>query len=240
MTSRAHVLVVSPERAVLQAAEHCLHSLGHSPFSARSLAAARRTVNRVELDLFCFDSLLPGNDLERFWRAAVSDDDATPVLLFAPPSAKSVPSAMPAFFQPGRDGLVTKPIERASLTREVSRLLSGRPGRVRDDIIEFGGVVLDALSQKLLADDASVALTPTEFRLLRCLMQHPAEYVSADSLLNEVWGYAHGVAGPELVRAHVSNLRRKLRGAGLDPKWLRNVPFQGYGFVVDPGQSMTA
>ena len=71
-----------------------------------------------------------------------------------------------------------------------------------------------------------------EFKLLRCLMQRAGEFISAEELLEQVWGYAAGTGGPEIVRAHVSNVRRKLRDAGEDPLLLRTLPYKGYGFAA--------
>ena len=63
-------------------------------------------------------------------------------------------------------------------------------------------------------------------------MEQPGTYVSAEALLQQVWGFPAGTGGAEIVRAHVSNLRRKLRSHGEDPQLLRTIPYQGYAFVV--------
>ena len=55
--------------------------------------------------------------------------------------------------------------------------------------------------------------------------------MSPEELLEQVWGYTPGTGGREVVRSHISNLRRKIRCMGEDPGFLQTVPYQGYGLV---------
>ena len=238
MDSAAQLLLVSPDGTLLQAAQRCLLALGHNPFLARSLGQARRTLTRLHIDLICLDSVLPTDETERFWRSLRADRNRpTPALiLLVPPAAKLVPAALPSFFRPQRDGLVPKPLESRELAREVARLLAAAPHRERQaDLLRAGPATLDGATRQLFIDSGgALALTPTEFRLLRCLMQRPGEFFLPEELLEQAWGYPPGTGGPEVVRAHVSNLRRKLRAMGEDPQLLRNIPYQGYAFM--PGE----
>jgi DNA-binding response OmpR family regulator len=238
MTSPAQLLVVSPDRALRQVVQQCLQALGLAPLVAESVPRARRLLARGGIDLLCLDSLVPADEAEIFWRAAcaAAGRDEMPVLFFGPSSAKLVSSALPNFYRRERDAIVCKPIEREELEREVMRLLAARSRRDREDIARVGSVVLDGGRHQLLfGGGGALCLTPTEYKLLRCLMQRAGEFVSADELLEQVWGYPSGTGGPEIVRAHVSNVRRKLRDAGEDPQLLRTLPYRGYGFPATPG-----
>lgn len=196
----------------------------------------------MRVDLICLDCVLPEEETERFWRWLCADgtQGAPALALFAPPAASAVPSALPPFFRPNQHGLVRKPVDSEELACEIARLLALRPRRERaTEALRFGALTLDGASHQLLfAAGGSVTLTPIEFRLLRCLMARAGELVPAEELVEEVWGYPKGSGGPELVRAHVSNVRRKLRHAGEDPRVLRSVPYQGYGFVAGDGGRM--
>ena len=237
--SAAQLLVVSPDDVVLRAAQHCVLPLGHVPVLARSLRQAKRALTRVHVDLICLDSILPDRELERFWRwlLAGREQQPPPVLFLAPASAKLAPAALPAFFQPQRDGLVSKPLEGSEMAREVARLLSGRSRKRRKaDLLRAGSLTLDGVTQQLyFASGGALCLTPTEFRLLRYLMQRPGEFVSPEELLEQVWGYVPGTGGAEVVRSHISNLRRKLRAMGEDPQTLRTIPYRGYGLADGEG-----
>jgi DNA-binding response OmpR family regulator len=238
MTSPAQLLVVSPDRALRQVVQQCLEALGHEPLVAESVPRARRLLARGGIDLLCLDSLVSADEAEIVWRAmcAAASRDEMPVLFFGPSSAKLVSSCLPSFYRRERDAIVCKPIECEELEREVTRLLAARSRRDREDIARVGSVVLDGGRHQLLfGGGGALGLTPTEYKLLRCLMQRAGEFVSAEELLEQVWGYPTGTGGPEIVRAHVSNLRRKLRDAGEDPQLLRTLPYRGYGFGATPG-----
>lgn len=236
-TTAAQVLVVSPDNAVLQLAQRCVVPIGHVPILARGLRQAQDRLTRTWADLICLDSVLPAREVERFWGwLRDAKRQATPGLLVLAPK-RLTPAGLPGFFQHGRDGLVTKPVESAELTREVSRLLSGRP--LEDparpsELLQMGSLTLDCVTRELhVPGGGSLRLTPTEFRLVRYLMERPGEVVSPEELLQQVWGHLPGTGGPELVRAHVSNLRRKLRESGESPSLVRTIPYQGYGVVDD-------
>ena len=238
MPSAGQLLIVSPDRTVRQAAQRCLIALGHTLHLARTVVEAQRTLARVRVDLICLDSLLPPDDSQRFWQWLRADHGQTPPLIFlAPPSAARVPGALPSFFERRRDSLVPKPIDGRELAREVARHLAAPARRRRErELLQVGSTTLDCENRQLLfANGGSLSPTPTEFQLLRCLMERPGEFLSPDELLEQVWNISPGMGtgGPELVRAHVSNLRRKLRSIGKDPHLVRTIPYRGYGFVSD-------
>ena len=240
MEHAAQILLLSPDATLLQAAEQSLSSLGHRVLLARSLSQAQRTLTRVRADVICLDSVLPENELDEFSRWLRRDGDrlSASVIFLAPPSARMVPSTLPAFYRRGDHSVVQKPLETDELVREVTRLLAARPrGEAKTALLRVGPIALDGAARRLLfAAGGALAVTPTEYRLLRCLMERPGEFVSPEQLLTEVWGYPPDTGGAEVVRAHVSNLRRKLRLMGEDPQLLRTIPYQGYAIVAEEAE----
>jgi DNA-binding response OmpR family regulator len=59
-------------------------------------------------------------------------------------------------------------------------------------------------------------------------MCHPAEILSSEQLLQQVWGYPWGTADPSLVRWHIRNLRAKIEPDPAQPQYIHTVPRQGY------------
>lgn len=239
MRASAQLLVLSPDSTLRRAVQRCASSIGHATLLAATVDEAQQLMARVRVDMICFDSIASDDERERFRRWLDSDRTNAPqaVVLFAPRSAQLAPSTVPAFLRRKNVGLVAKPVDSSELAAEIARLLSARPRPEPDsELLRMGGLALDGQSRELLLSaGGSVSLTPIEFRLLRCLMERQGEFVSPDELLEEVWGYPPGTGGPELVRAHVSNVRRKLRSLGEDPQLVRTVPYRGYGFVGGDG-----
>lgn len=231
----AQLLIVSPDTTVLRVAKQCALSLGHIPIAVRTVTEAKRTMVRASIDLLCLDSVLPAREAERFWRWLTTATDTPPrLVLFAPAAAKVTPAALPPFFQLDRDGLVSKPLDAAELTHELARALAaGARPRRKVELLRAGPLTLDLAAHQLyFGNGGAVALTPTEFRLVRYLVERPGQFIPVDELLEEVWGYAPDTGGAEVIRSHVNNIRRKIRAVGQDPQTIRNIPYRGYAIVA--------
>ena len=80
---------------------------------------------------------------------------------------------------------------------------------------------------------ADIRLTPTEWRLLEVLLQHPGRLLSQEQLLAEVWGPGYARAKGNL-RLYIAQLRRKLEPDPARPRWLLTEPGMGYRFQPGP------
>ena len=77
----------------------------------------------------------------------------------------------------------------------------------------------------------TVQLTATEHRLLRYMMEHADQALSPQHLLEAVWDYPPETGDPDLVRAHVRNLRAKLEPDPKNPRYIETVFGVGYRFA---------
>jgi two-component system OmpR family response regulator len=234
------LLVASPDEVVRQAFRRSLTPEGHTTFDVQTLSQARRALASLDVDLLCLDTAFRRSELVAFWGWLRSDPDCCnlPALLLASRRAVLADGLLPLAPDAARDQVLAKPLEQEELRREVARLLGVARRAARGERPLRAGPLRLRLGQRELsfAGGASVRLTPTEFRLIRYLMERVGEVVSTEELLEQVWGYAAGTAGPELVRAHIRNLRAKIRAAGLSPELspelIRTLPRHGYGLLV--------
>lgn len=119
------------------------------------------------------------------------------------------PSPPPSVVRPTRDYVEVPPINSTTMTIGP---LTIYPGRYQIEV-----------------DSKLIDLTPTEFDLLLYLAAHRGRVVPCSELVREVRGYTiEENEAREVIRPHVSNLRRKLKGAGQDPNILVNVRGIGY------------
>ena len=78
-------------------------------------------------------------------------------------------------------------------------------------VLVIGDLRLDSSTHQVnIGDIPPIQLTATEHRLLRYLMEHANQALSPQHLLEAVWDYPPNTGDPDLVRAHVRNLRAKL------------------------------
>jgi two-component system, OmpR family, KDP operon response regulator KdpE len=114
----------------------------------------------------------------------------------------------------GADSVVPKPISHDELLLRIRRLLE-RSGHMRE-VLGDALVELDRRNHLVVAQGTTIDLTPTEFRLLAVLMEHPGAVLAQRDLLDQAWGDPYRDEAE--VKLYVSYLRRKLGGAAdVDP-----------------------
>ena len=114
----------------------------------------------------------------------------------------------------GGDDYVTKPFSLDEVIARLHGLLRrAEPGRdragTREGTLVVGGLVLDDRSHEVTRDGGPIELSPTEYALLRYLMQHPRQVLSKAEILNAVWSYDFG-GQAHVVELYISYLRKKV------------------------------
>ena len=136
----------------------------------------------------------------------------------------------------GADDYVVKPFSfrellsriRASLRRTYGELASA----VLGEQAYFDDVVVDMTRLRVHKSNTEIFLTPTEFKILRYLLEHPERPVSRESIIDEVWGYDDYFGYERTIDVHIRHLREKLEQDPAHPRWILTV--RGYGYKFSP------
>ena len=96
-----------------------------------------------------------------------------------------------------------------------------------DEILSAGDITISPETLEAVIVNKKVKLTPTEFEILYCLMQHFNNPVTLATLLDEVWGYDSN-EDVRMLRVHVGGLRNKIEPDTKNPKYLHTVTNVGY------------
>jgi two-component system response regulator MprA len=220
------VLVVEDDGAVRRALERALALHGFAVRAAADgLEALQRIADRTP-DLIVLDVGLPGPDGMRLAERLRRDGLATPILML---TARDAVGDRVAGLGSGADDYLVKPFALEELVARLRALLRRTPAAVasRDEALRAADLVLDVTAHRVRRGEREVELTPTEFAILRVLLDPPGHVASRERLADEVWDGAD--VGANALEQHVAGLRRRLEEGG-EPRLVRTV--RGVGYVV--------
>lgn len=225
-----HILAVDDDPEVLGTLGRFLRRENLDFKLASSGPEALEYLQGTTPDLIMLDVIMPGMDgiavCSRI-RANAQFTSVPILFLTAKGSTDDVVEGLDA----GADDYIIKPFEISELRARVQALLrrgfrGDRPEK-QDKILQVRDLRLDTDNYRAYVEDDAIPLTLTEYRLLRHMMENTNQALSLTDLLQSVWDYPPNTGDPDLVRAHVRNLRKKLDVEDTQ-RYIRTVHSIGY------------
>jgi two-component system alkaline phosphatase synthesis response regulator PhoP len=227
--SNQHILVVDDDREIVRLLRGYLEKSGYQVLVAFNGETAVHILRREKPDLAILDLMLPdrdGLDITRFIR---SDPQlmALPIIML---TARVEDMDKILGLELGADDYITKPFNPREVVARVRALLRRselESGAMANSILTTGGLQLDVGRRSITLDGSHIDLTPTEFDLLKVLMESPGYAFTRDELIEKGLGYAYAGMGRTL-DSHIKNLRRKIEPDAKNPIYIQTVYGVGY------------
>lgn len=231
------VLAIDDDELVSRTVQRALKLYGYHVMVARSGAEGLQLARRHRPDLFVLDVVMPGADGYQIARQIRGDPllQDLPILFL---TAKIKDEDKIEGFRAGADDYMTKPFNMEELHLRVKAILrriqasSMTPEAEPVQKIDVGEVTLDCRTFEVKTPDGKILLTNVQFDLLYHLMSNAGLIFTSQQLLQDVWDYPRDTGSPELVRAHVKNLREKIEPQPASPVYIRTIKGHGYTFAL--------
>jgi len=223
----AKILVVDDERAIRRYLRTSLGVQGYHIIEAATGEEAIAAATQNMPDLIILDLGLPdmsGVEVTRRLR----EWSQTPILIL---SVLDKEEDKITALDAGADDYVTKPFGIGELMARMRVAMRHSMPDPSQPIFKSGELEIDLSNRRVKVREKEIQLTPTEYDLLRILVNHTGKVVTHGQLLKEVRG--GGYQGEtHLLRVHMSNLRRKLEPDTNHPQYILTEPGVGYRLLL--------
>jgi two-component system phosphate regulon response regulator PhoB len=219
------VLVVEDEAALVTLLRYNLEREGFEVIEARDGEEALLLAKERRPDLVLLDWMLPlvsGIEVCRQLRR-LPETRAVPVVML---TARGEEADKVRGLDSGADDYVTKPFSPGELVARLRALLRRSRPALDGDNLQYEDLVMDLVAHRVRRAGRDIHLGPTEFRLLRHLMEHQGRVFTREQLLDVVWGPDVYVE-PRTVDVHIRRLRKAIND-NADYDLIRTVRSAGY------------
>jgi two-component system phosphate regulon response regulator PhoB len=229
--AQTRILIIEDERALTEVLRYNLEREGYETIIAHEGQEGLRKAQTLLPDLVLLDLMLPtmnGLDVCRELKAGERTRDIPVIML----TAKAEETDQVVGFSMGADDYVTKPFSVKVLLQRIKvlrRRVEGSTDPV--DVVEHLNVRIDRLRHRAYVDGKELDLTPTEFRLLECLLRQPGRAFSRHQLMDAAIGEG-AIVLERTIDVHIKTLRRKLGSNDL----IETVRGVGYRFREAGGE----
>jgi two-component system OmpR family response regulator len=220
----ARLLVVDDEQTILELLSGSLRFAGYDVVTAASGREAVRAAACSRPDLILLDVMMPDGDGFEAARQIRSAGPEVPVIFL---TARDRVGDRVTGLDIGADDYVTKPFSLDEVLARVRAVLRRTREGTPAPRLRVADLEVDDAAHEVRRGGSIIALTPTEYRLLRFLMVNAGRVVSKAQILDHVWEYNPAGAG-NVVEPCVSYLRRKIDQR--DPRLIHTI--RGFGYVL--------
>lgn len=222
-----NILVCDDDHDIVAALKIYLSGGEYRVFEAYNGAEAVEAVRKNDIHLVLMDIMMPELDGIAA-TAAIRRESNAPIILL---TAKSESSDKVLGLNVGADDYITKPFNPlevlARVRSQLRRYTMLGAAQIRQSCLTVGGISMDDSSKTVTVDGEPAALTPTEYDILKLLMETPGQVFHPRDIYKRVWK-DEPYGAESTVAVHIRHLREKLEINPAEPRYIKAVWGQGY------------
>jgi two-component system KDP operon response regulator KdpE len=226
--SAQRVLVVDDESSIRRYLRAALSTQGFTIYEAANGQEAVNAVLANRPDIIILDLGLPDFDGVEVTRR-LREWSQTPIIIL---SVREAEQDKIAALDAGADDYLTKPFGTGELMARMRVVMRRQASKSDEPILQVDELQMDLSRRVVTVRDNEISLTPTEYDILRLLMQNAGKVITHHHLLRQVWGTAYE-SEMHILRVNISNLRRKIESDPARPHYLVTEPGVGYRLRAD-------
>jgi two-component system KDP operon response regulator KdpE len=221
------VLVVDDENSIRRYLRAALSAQGFTVYEAANGEEAVNAVLNNRPDIIILDLGLPDFDGIEVTRR-LREWSQTPIIIL---SVREAENDKIAALDAGADDYLTKPFGTGELMARMRVVMRRLANKSDEPVLQVDDLKMDLSRRLVLVNEKEISLTPTEYDILRLLMQNAGKVLTHRHLLRQVWGTAYE-SEMHLLRVNISNLRRKIETDPARPHYLVTESGVGYRLRV--------
>ena len=235
MSAMDHILIVDDDRDIRDLLSEYLQKQGYRVSVAADGRAMRAALIRAEPDLIVLDLMLPGEDGLVLCREVRAQSDIPIIIL----TARGEEVDRIVGLEMGADDYLAKPFSPRELLARIKSILRrtrALPSNLKPDqarLLHFAGWTLEVSTRNLLSPEGiAIALSGTDYKLLRIFLDHPNRVLNRDQLIDMTQSRD---AGPfdRSIDLQVSRLRRRLNDNPKEPAIIKTARGEGYVLAAE-------
>ena len=225
-----HILIVEDDRNIAELLQMYLEKEGYAVTVANDGGQGLAKYRAIKPDLVLLDVMMPVMD-GITCLSKLRENYNLPVILL---TAKSEDTDKILGLNIGADDYITKPFNpievAARVKSQIRRYTQLGAAVVKPKTLCVGGIELDDNSKTVTRDGMQISLTPTEYEILKLLMQNLGRVYSPKEIYREIWR-ENPMTAENTIAVHIRHLREKLEINPAEPRYLKAV--WGHGYMME-------
>lgn len=218
------ILIVEDDRELNEGIAFHIKKTGYQPIQTYDLRTAGLMFREEKPDLILLDVCLPDGEGFQFCRQIKAKKDI-PILFI---TARDLEEDALKGYEYGADDYVIKPFSVRVLMKKIDVVLQKSP-RKESEVFDDGFLSIDFHAMKVKVKGEECSITPTEFKLLRTMIENRGQLMTYNVLLDRLWDSNGQFVDKHALAVNINRLRKKIEDE--EHKYITNVYGMGYQWV---------